>query len=103
MFLGGRLHFCTDGSRTVEWNSHVVAQGRSPFSEHDRLHVSAEVEVSCAFCGATVEASETDPIGIGVIETWRPHDENIDWLIYAHRECLLDRLDPEVREVVEPE
>lgn len=31
LFVGGRLHFCTDGHRTVEWQGQVIARGRSDF------------------------------------------------------------------------
>ncbi len=31
LYLGARLHFCSDGVRTVEWNSKRVAAGRRPF------------------------------------------------------------------------
>lgn len=59
-----------------------------------------EVEVSCAFCGLTVVETDHDPIGIGVVERWR-HNQDIDWMVYAHRLCLLSRLAEEVREAVE--
>lgn len=31
LFVGGRLHFCSDQVRTVEWNGRVVARGRADF------------------------------------------------------------------------
>lgn len=57
--------------------------------------------VACAFCGGPVDYTDDDPIGIGVVERWRPHDEEIDWMVYAHRSCFLARLDEGVREAVE--
>ena len=38
LFLGGRLHFCSDGVRTVEWKGREVARGRHefPFDEVER-------------------------------------------------------------------
>ena len=56
-------------------------------------------EVACAFCGEGVEPTDDDPIGLGVVERWRPYDEAIDWMVYAHRRCLLDRLSPDNREL----
>lgn len=56
---------------------------------------------ACAFCGEAVEFTDEDPIALGVVEQWRPHDEDIDWMVYAHRECFLARLDPEVRALIE--
>ena len=31
LFVGGRLHFCTNGARTVEWNGREIGAGRRPF------------------------------------------------------------------------
>ena len=58
---------------------------------------SPGVEVACAFCGKGVEPTDDDPIGLGVVERWRPYDEAIDWMVYAHRRCFLDRLSPDHR------
>jgi hypothetical protein len=57
--------------------------------------------VACAFCGEDIGYTDQDPIGLGVVERWRPHDEDIDWMVYAHRTCFLSRLEEEVREAVE--
>lgn len=35
LHLGYRLHFCSDQSRTIEWNGRVVANGRRPFGTDD--------------------------------------------------------------------
>ena len=45
--------------------------------------------------------TDRDPIGIGVVEHWRPDEEGIDWMVYAHRACLLSRLTEDVREGVD--
>jgi hypothetical protein len=34
LHLGGRLHFCSDDVRTVEWNGRVIGRGRKAFP-HD--------------------------------------------------------------------
>ena len=57
--------------------------------------------VACAFCGEEVEYTDRDPIAIGVVEHWRPDEEGIDWMVYAHRACLLSRLTEDVRDDVE--
>jgi hypothetical protein len=31
VYLGGRLHFCTAGVRTIEWNGREVGRGEKPF------------------------------------------------------------------------
>lgn len=54
-----------------------------------------EVNVSCAYCETSVEPTDDDPIAIGVVERWRPHDEDIDWMVFAHRRCFIDSLGPE--------
>jgi hypothetical protein len=54
-------------------------------------------DVSCAWCGGRVEQSEQDPIAIGVVEQWRPDDEEPDWMVYGHRQCFISTLLPEVR------
>ncbi len=62
---------------------------------------STSTEVACAFCGGGIEYTEEDPIALGVVEHWRPHDEGIDWMVYSHRACFLSRLDDELRETVQ--
>lgn len=57
------------------------------------------VDVACAFCGEGVDYTDDDPIAIGVVERWRPYDEQPDRTLYAHRACLYERLHPEVREL----
>jgi hypothetical protein len=31
LHLGARLHFCTDGARTIEWIGRVIGRGRRDF------------------------------------------------------------------------
>jgi hypothetical protein len=38
--------------------------------------------VACGFCGGRVDYTDQDLIGVGVVERWRPHDEEIDWMVY---------------------
>ena len=59
------------------------------------------VGVACAFCGRNVAYTTTDPIALGIVNQWRPYVERPDETIYAHRACLFDRLDPELRELME--
>ena len=61
-----------------------------------------EAEVSCAFCGEGVKPTEQDPIALGIVEQWEPSEEQPDWTVYAHRECFLERLQPELREPFPP-
>ena len=44
---------------------------------------SSAKPVACAFCGEGVQYTDRDPIGIGVVEHWRPDEECIDWMVYA--------------------
>jgi hypothetical protein len=57
------------------------------------------MEVACAFCGADVAYSESDPTALDVIEAWRPWLDQVASTLYCHRQCLRQRLDPEVRAV----
>lgn len=59
------------------------------------------VAVACAFCGARIPYTDSDPISLGVVEHWRPYEEQPDWSVYAHRECLMSRLDPEARDGID--
>ena len=45
--------------------------------------------------GPVFEPTDDDPIAIGVVERWRPHDQDIDWMVFAHRRCFVDSLGPE--------
>ena len=57
------------------------------------MHDSSDsTRVACAFCGEGIESTHEDPIALGVVEHWRPHDEDIDWMVYSHRGCFLSRL-----------
>lgn len=57
--------------------------------------------VACALCGEAVAHSDSDPIGLGIVERWRPHDEDVDWMVYAHRACFVAVLHPDTREAIE--
>ncbi len=35
LWFGARLHFCSDGCRTVEWNGRVIARGQRPFPHEE--------------------------------------------------------------------
>lgn len=67
----------------------------------DMEETSSTKPVACAFCGESVRYTDRDPIGIGVVEHWRPEEEGIDWMIYAHRACLLSLLTEDVRDGVD--
>ena len=58
-------------------------------------------QVACAFCGEGIEFTGEDPIALGVVEHWRPHDEHLDWMTYSHRRCFVSRLHRETREAVD--
>ncbi|MDX6285167.1 MAG: hypothetical protein QOG53_652 [Frankiales bacterium] len=59
------------------------------------------VQVSCAFCGEGVQYTDEDPIALGIVEHWRPYDEQPDRTFYAHRGCFAANLHPELRELFE--
>src|SRR5688572_25599515 len=94
----GALGFAVESRRTPsQWLcAPKCRSARLPISHDGR--VTDDATVACGFCGRTVEDSEQDPIAIGVVEQWQPGDEEPDWMLYAHRNCLLSALQPEFRE-----
>lgn len=64
--------------------------------------MAEEASIACAFCGEGVADTEQDPIAVGIVEQWQPGDEEPDWTLYAHRECLMAALQPEFREPFPP-
>ncbi len=92
--LGYRLHFCCDEVRTIEWKGTEISRGRVPFphSECERRWphghgdqrgqvLGGDAGVACAYCGEAVSYTDRDPIGVGVVERWKPYDEDIDWMV----------------------
>jgi hypothetical protein len=56
---------------------------------------------ACAFCGDGVPAAGRDPLALNIVEGFQGGCEVDAWpssTIYAHQRCLLERLEPEMRE-----
>lgn len=72
-----------------------------PSEEHSLADGS---EYACGFCGAGIEALGLDPLALNIVEGFRGGcelDAPAGSTIYAHRACLVKRLEPELRELME--
>lgn len=60
-----------------------------------------ERSYACAFCGEGIEAKGRDPLLLNIVERFAGGCE-VDSFpsssIYAHAQCLLERLEPDMRE-----
>jgi hypothetical protein len=60
-----------------------------------------ERSFACAFCGEGIQATRVDPLALNIVEGFQGGCEVDAWpssTLYAHHRCLLDRLEPELRE-----
>ncbi len=79
---------------------HSACERRWPHADGDQHGeiLGGDAGVACAYCGEAVSYTDSDPIGLGVVERWKPNDEDIDWMVFAHRACFIERLHADVRE-----
>jgi hypothetical protein len=95
-------------SRSTTGREHVrdphgtmcVMRWRRKTSFRAAAQVEELVQVACAYCDEGVEYTDRDPIALGIVERWRPYEEQPDHTVYAHRECFMRTLHPEVSETV---